>query len=1002
MHHRSLTIITGLAAILLSLASWLAVDRIAANTRKDMGESLTTVLATTQQAIRTWANQRRAAAQIWANTAETKRLTTELLATEVTPEALINSPAQAEIRNWLRPGYSGKGRQGFFIIGPGNIGLASSRDINIGVPNLLIAQENIIQRMWSGQTAVSLPQRSVVPLPAENGILREGQPTMFVGAPIRDESGSVMAILTFRINPREDFIAIFQRGRLGVSGETYAFDKRGRLISESRFDDHVRESGLVGPDEKAMLNVTIRDPGVDLTKGESSKIARDRQPLTRMAASAVAGESGTDLEGYRDYRGVTVIGAWLWDSELNLGVTTEIDVSQAYRGLYSIKYTIFALTVFSILLLVGVTIISIIGRKHLFENEQRLRQIIDLVPNMIYAKDGNGRFLLANKAVAEAHKTTPKELIKASQSMVQAEPDDGQAQLADTQIVIASGKRRVIPEDIFVDDEGNRLILETVKIPYVAALRNQPAVLTVATDITERKQAEQALAESEARKSAILDSALDCIIAIDKEGQIIDFNPAAEKVFGYKAVDAVGQKLTELIIPAKYREAHRKGLQRYLTSGTSKILGKQIEIQALRADGSQFPVELAITPMIVNGQPAYTGFLRDLTRRKATEAQLQQAQKMEAVGHLTGGIAHDFNNLLTVILGNLDLLEGSLEKDSEEYTTYRGVVDAVLRGADLIKRLLAFSRRQVLEPRVVDVNQLVSGMKDLLRRTLGNHIEIDTYFEDDLWRTTIDPGQLENALLNLSVNARDGMPSGGKLTIGTGNAILDDTYAAEHADLSPGDYVMVTVSDNGTGIPADMLSKVFDPFFSTKAAGKGSGLGLSMVYGFVKQSGGHINIYSEEGLGTSVKLYLPKTKSSDRLAPQKTADVDEEIPVGHETILVVEDDPALRQLAVRLLHKLEYRTVTAENGPAALAIIDSHEEIDLLFTDMVMHGGISGPELAEAAKRRLPALKVLYTSGYTEDDFARAGVSSGEIQFIGKPYTKERLARKIRHLLDKA
>ena len=389
----------------------------------------------------------------------------------------------------------------------------------------------------------------------------------------------------------------------------------------------------------------------------------------------------------------------------------------------------------------------------------------------------------------------------------------------------------------------------------------------------------------------------------------------------------------------------------------------------------------------------------DVTERKQAEAQLRQAQKMEAVGQLTGGIAHDFNNLLTVILGNLQLLERNVESDEKLYKRVRTASDAVLRGAELTKRLLAFSRRQALDSRSVALNDLVRGMDNLLRRTLGEAIEIKTIIDKDLWPAHVDPGQLENTLLNLAINARDAMPEGGKLTIETANVTLDEAYAAQHSYVSPGDYVMLAVTDTGVGMPEEVLDHVFEPFFTTKEVGLGSGLGLSMVYGFVKQSAGHVNIYSEEDHGTSVKIYLPKSDSEAGVSKDKVAG-DDEVPTGDETVLVVEDDAGVRETAVLLLEELGYRVIETEDGPTALAALDEHPDVDLLFTDVVMPGGMSGAELARKVLDLRPDIKVLYVSGYTENAIAHGGVLDEGVELLGKPYLKKDMARKVRRVLD--
>ena len=382
--------------------------------------------------------------------------------------------------------------------------------------------------------------------------------------------------------------------------------------------------------------------------------------------------------------------------------------------------------------------------------------------------------------------------------------------------------------------------------------------------------------------------------------------------------------------------------------------------------------------------------------REAAQAALRQAQRMESLGQLTGGVAHDFNNLLQVISGNLQLLRREVAGNERAEKRVQSALGGVQRGAKLASQLLAFGRRQPLEPKVLDIGRFIKGMDDMLRRALGEEIELETVISGGLWNTLVDPGQIENAILNLGINARDAMPGGGKLTIEAGNAMLDDEYARMHEDVQSGQYVMVAVTDTGTGIPADLLERVFEPFFSTKPEGKGTGLGLSMVYGFVKQSGGHVKIYSEVGQGTTIRIYLPRVhQAEDALAAESTAAVSG----GSETILLVEDDDEVRETGVALLTDLGYRVLKAREAMGALSVIESGVPIDLLFTDVVMPGPLRSPELARKAKERLPGLAVLFTSGYTENAIVHGGRLDLGVELLSKPYTREALARKIRHVL---
>lgn len=390
---------------------------------------------------------------------------------------------------------------------------------------------------------------------------------------------------------------------------------------------------------------------------------------------------------------------------------------------------------------------------------------------------------------------------------------------------------------------------------------------------------------------------------------------------------------------------------------------------------------------------------KETVERETAQMALRQAQKMEALGNLTGGVAHDFNNLLQVVSGNLQLLSKDIDGNARAEQRLENALAGVARGAKLASQLLAFGRRQPLEPKVVNCRKLIQNMDDMLRRALGEEIELETVVSGGLWNTLIDPGQLENAILNLAINARDAMNGRGRLTIETANAVLDDDYARKHDDVRPGQYVMVAVTDTGSGIAAEIIDHVLEPFFSTKSEGKGSGLGLSMVYGFLKQSGGHLKIYTEVGHGTTMKLYMPRTMQiEDGLANLNAIAV----TGGTETVLVVEDDEGVRETSVALLTDLGYRVLKAHDAQSAFAIVNSGMPIDLLFTDVVMPGPMRSTELARKAKALFPGMAVLYTSGYTENSIVHGGRLDAGVELLSKPYTRETLARKIRHVLSNA
>jgi len=438
----------------------------------------------------------------------------------------------------------------------------------------------------------------------------------------------------------------------------------------------------------------------------------------------------------------------------------------------------------------------------------------------------------------------------------------------------------------------------------------------------------------------------------------------------------------------------KRDLPFIIVSGT---VGEEAAVAALQAGAHDFMAKGRLTRLI----PAIEREMREATGRaehRIIEQQLRQTQKMEAMGQLTGGIAHDFNNLLGVIVANGDLLLEAVKGNAELAELANEILTSALHGADLTHRLLAFARQQPLTLQTIDLNTHLPRVITILRRTLGEGISITTSLVDGLWETRVDPSQVENALLNLAINARDAMPNGGALTIETANVQLDEHYAALHSEVVPGDYVMLSMTDTGTGMPPDVIERAMEPFFTTKEPGKGTGLGLSMVYGFAKQSGGHLNIYSDVGVGTTIRLYLPRVQG-EGAAKVAAVEPDRVIATGGEAILLVDDNAALRRVTVRRLTALGYRVQDAENGPDALGIIDSGEPFDLLFTDIGLPGQMNGFELADQARQRRPGLKVLFTTGYGNLGGQNGGAGSQLVHLIRKPYRSDELAAKLRAAL---
>jgi len=524
-------------------------------------------------------------------------------------------------------------------------------------------------------------------------------------------------------------------------------------------------------------------------------------------------------------------------------------------------------------------------------------------------------------------------------------------------------------------------------------------------DVTEHRRAEEALIKSQNKYIDLYENANDMIFTLDLLGNFTSINRAAYASFGYRVEELLGKGLQDVLTPESFEYAMTT-LQRALAE-KSDLMGIQPwEFEGLKKDGTKVLLEVRARLILEDGNVmGVQAIARDITERKQSEEekvflqeQLRQSQKMEAIGRLAGGIAHDFNNLLTIIGGYSALSFLELKEEDPLKGNIRAVQKATERAANLTRQLLAFSRRQPMEMKVLDLNATLRDMDKMLRRVIGEDIKLVTHLAEDLGRTKTDPGQIEQVIMNLVVNARDAMPEGGRLTIETANVELDEAYVRGHVGVKPGRYLMLSVSDTGAGMSQEVKERVFEPFFTTKETGRGTGLGLSTVYGIVKQSGGNIWVYGEPGKGAAFKIYLPRVDEPTEVFKEKLV---KDLPRGSETVLLVEDEEEVRKLAAQILKRQGYKVLEAPQGGDALLICEQHQTpVHLMLTDVVMPG-MSGHQLAKRLKSLQPEMKVLYMSGYTDNTIVQHGVLVEGVNYISKPFTVDALARKVREVLDK-
>ncbi len=635
------------------------------------------------------------------------------------------------------------------------------------------------------------------------------------------------------------------------------------------------------------------------------------------------------------------------------------------------------------------------GEDRLRASEESYRRIIETTSEGVWLSDATFTTTFVNQRMADMLGCAREEMI--GKDALRFVAPEGRARAGERFERRRKGAAETYQNE-YLRKDGTRCWALVKTNPLVDERGEFAGTVALLTDTTERRTFE----EARNRLAAIVESSEDAIASVALDGTITSWNLGAEKLYQYSASEAVGASIF-LVVPPLLLDDERRILERVARGEVVR----QYETERRRKDGSTVEVAVTLTPVRDAGGTvvAIAKIVRDLTAQREAEAahrrteeQFRQAQKMEAVGRLAAGVAHDFNNLLSVILSYSDLALNDLKVGDPMRDDIEEIQTAGRRASELTGQLLAFSRQQVLQPQVLDLNASVAGMDRMLRRLIGEDVELTLVPAGDLGRVLADPGQIEQVVMNLAVNARDAMPDGGKLTIETANVELDAAYVSTHAGVAPGRYVMLAVSDTGTGMDAATRARIFEPFFTTKAVGKGTGLGLATVFGIVQQSGGHVGVYSEQGYGTTFKVYFPRT---DKAPESPRAPRPRETLHGSETILLVEDEDQVRAVASAILRRSGYHVLESSNGVDALVISDGFaKEIHLLLTDVVMPR-MSGRKLAEAITLRRPEVRVLYASGYTDDAIVHHGVLAEGVAFLQKPFTPDVILRKVRQVLDR-
>jgi len=976
-----------------SLVGVVAVHGFKADAEKHVASMLQQTLNATHESLERWENQQRRDVHLWSQSDELVSIVQSLLKLSPTRQVLKNSPNQKKLRKLLRFAVKQHDYAGFFIISPDFISIASMRDSSLGRVSVLHQQKHLLERVFAGDTRISLPLASEIALPDAQGRLVKGLPTIFVVSPVRNAADKVIAALAFRIRSEDSYAHIVAFGRGGHSMESYMFDAQGHLLTPSRFEKDLRRAGLISGKQTSALHVVLRDPGWNLTETATLPDHYAQRPLTRMVTMAVRGQSGMNLKGYNDYRGVPVVGAWLWDEREDYGLAVKIDSADAYLLLNSVRKIFFG--VLLVLMAMFIMMVFFIERlnRQVAENievsEARYRLLFDVIPDAVVVHR-EGKIAYCNAAAVRMFGAADSREINGKPIMNLVHPDDRADVEERIRNALQSGDVLPLNEEHLLRLNGEIFIAEVEGCRFTDA--EGDAVLVVARDISLRRQAEK---ERE-RLRVVVEQSPEGIMITNTAGKIVYANPAMAKATGCSQDDLLGMYAADTRNGSKH-DALYEEIVSTLNVGDSW----QGEVLLQQPDGSQCLVKRRVSPVIENGKTIYhVSIDQDVTDERRIQKKMEHAQRLESMGVLAGGIAHDFNNILATIMGNASLAKIKFPEQQELGKYLFRIEEASKRAAALCEQMLAYSGKGHFIVKPVNLSKMVRELPDLLEASISKKIELRLELADVIPTVHVDVTQIQQVMMNLLINASDAIgDETGVVTLRTGV-----TQATAHEleksctgdDLIPGDYVFLDVQDSGCGMCEQTLKKLFDPFYTTKFTGRG--LGMSAVLGIIRGHHGAITVQSKEGEGSTFRVLLPPSKEKAK----EVVDADDVhiawCPTG--TVLVVDDEITVREAAVTMLETVGFKTIEACDGEEAVQIYRLHQdEISLVLLDVTMPR-LDGVGCFRLLREMNPDVRVVLSSGYNEKEATRGFAEDDLAGFVQKPYRVETLISHLRQVLE--